>query len=61
MLILARKPNEEVIIGKGESLIKITVVQIVGGKVVRLGFEAPKDVPIHRKEVFDKIQESKGK
>ena len=47
MLVLSRKPNESVILG---SNIKVTVLDIRGDKV-RLGFEAPNSVPIHREEV----------
>lgn len=47
MLVLSRKPNEQIVIGDG---IVITVVEIRGDKV-RLGVEAPRDVSVHRKEV----------
>ncbi len=56
MLILSRKKNERIIIGDD---ITIIVVEIRGDKV-RLGIEAPKEVPVHRKEVFDSIQKEKG-
>ena len=51
MLVLTRKPDEAVYIGKN---VKLVVLSIEGGKV-RLGFEAPADVPIHRKEVYQRI------
>jgi carbon storage regulator len=51
MLVLTRKEDEEVIIADD---IVVRVVEIKGN-VVRLGFEAPSDVPIHRKEVYDEI------
>ena len=47
MLILSRKPGEEVVIGTS---IGVTVVA-VNGQTVRLGFTAPETVPIYRKEV----------
>ena len=50
MLILSRKVNEVIRIGE----IKLMVVQIRGDKV-RLGIEAPKEVPVHREEVYDAI------
>ncbi len=51
MLVLSRKLNEAIFIGDN---IKITVVDIVNGKV-RLGIEAPKNVPVHREEVAEAI------
>jgi carbon storage regulator len=54
MLVLSRKNNESIVIGDG---IVITIVDIRGDKV-RLGIEAPKDVPVHRREVYDKIKEA---
>ena len=52
MLVLSRQRDESVFIGGN---IKVTVVDIRGDKV-RLGFEAPEEIPVHRKEVFDAIQ-----
>ena len=52
MLVLSRKKNEEIVIG---DLVRIIVVEIRGDKV-RLGVEAPKEVPVHRKEVYDAIK-----
>ncbi len=51
MLILSRKKNEKVKIGDD---ITIAVVEIRGDKV-RLGIEAPTEVPVHRQEVYDAI------
>jgi carbon storage regulator len=51
MLVLTRKKNESVII---DGDISITVVEIRGDKV-RLGIVCPKDVPVHRQEVYDAI------
>lgn len=47
MLVLSRKRNESIVI---DGSIVITVVEIRGDKV-RLGIEAPREVPIHRQEV----------
>ncbi len=49
MLVLSRKRNEQVVI---DDQIVVTVVEVRGDKV-RLGIQAPRDVPIHRKEVQD--------
>jgi carbon storage regulator len=51
MLVLQRKKNESIVINDE---ITITIVEIRGDKV-RLGIEAPKEVPVHRREVFDVI------
>jgi carbon storage regulator len=51
MLVLSRKKNESIVIRDD---ISIVVVEIRGDKV-RLGVEAPKEVPVHRREVFDAI------
>jgi carbon storage regulator len=51
MLVLSRKKNESIVINDD---ITIVVVEIRGDKV-RLGIEAPKAVPVHRREVFDAI------
>ena len=52
MLVLTRKRDESIIIGDN---IVITVIGIRGDKV-RFGIEAPKEVSIHRKEVYEAIQ-----
>lgn len=51
MLVLSRKKDESVVINND---IRIVVVEIRGDKV-RLGVEAPKEVPVHRSEVYDAI------
>ncbi len=51
MLVLSRKKNESIIINDD---IEITVVEIRGDKV-RLGIVAPKDVSVHREEVYQAI------
>jgi len=51
MLVLSRKTNESIVINDD---ITVVVVEIRGDKV-RLGVEAPKEVPVHRREVFDAI------
>ena len=56
MLVLSRKKNESIVINDD---ITIIVVEIRGAKV-RLGIEAPKEVPVHRREVFDAIRRSEA-
>ncbi len=56
MLVLSRKKNESIVINDD---ITIVVVEIRGDKV-RLGVEAPKEVPVHRKEVFDAIKRNES-
>lgn len=53
MLVLSRKIGEVITIG---SEVKITVLNYDRG-VVRLGIDAPKSIPVHRKEIYDKIIE----
>ena len=57
MLVLSRKKNESIVVNGN---VTVVVVEIRGDKV-RLGIEAPAEVPVHRKEVWDAIQRSEGK
>jgi carbon storage regulator CsrA len=57
MLVLTRKHRESVVIGRPEDLdivLEITILEIEGGRV-RLGFVADTKMPIHRREVYDRI------
>ncbi len=56
MLVLSRKKNESIVINDD---ITVVVVEIRGDKV-RLGIEAPKEVPVHRREVFDAIRRNEA-
>jgi len=51
MLVLSRKKNERILVDEN---IVITVVEVRGDKV-RLGIQAPREVPIHRQEIADAI------
>jgi len=57
MLVLTRKNRESVVIGRPEDLkvvLEITILEIDGGRV-RLGFTANTTMPIHRREVWERI------
>jgi len=54
MLVLSRNLNQSIIIGE-EGEIVVTVLGIKQGQI-RLGIKASSDIPIHRSEIFDKIQ-----
>lgn len=51
MLILARKKDESIMVGDIE--VKITSI---GGDHVKIGIDAPRSVPVYRKEIYDSIQ-----
>lgn len=52
MLVLSRQRDESIIIGDN---IIVTIVDVRGDKV-RLGIEAPTEIPVHRQEVYEAIQ-----
>jgi carbon storage regulator len=54
MLILSRKSGESIVI---DGRIRVTLLRIEG-EVVKVGIEAPAEVPVHRQEVYDEIQRS---
>jgi carbon storage regulator len=53
MLVLSRKPGERIVIGPN---VEVTVVDISGNKV-RLAIDAPRDVSIHREEIYLRVQD----
>ena len=55
MLVLSRQKDESIIIGDD---VEITIVDVRGDKV-RLGITAPKEISVHRREVYDAIQREK--
>ena len=54
MLVLTRAQGEQIMIGDN------IVITVVGGHAVQLGIEAPKEVRVHRREVYDAIHGEKG-
>ncbi len=52
MLVLSRQRDQTIVIGDS---IRITVVDVRGDKV-RIGIDAPRDISVHREEVYDAIQ-----
>ena len=52
MLVLSRKRGEAITIGNG---VTITVLSVQGDKV-KLGIVAPSEVPVHRQEIYDRIE-----
>lgn len=57
MLVLSRKKNESIVIGN--DVINIVIVEIRGDKV-RIGIDAPKELPVNRREVFEAIKRNEG-
>lgn len=55
MLVIRRRRDESIMIG---DMIKVMVVDIRSDKV-RLGIDAPKGVPVHRKEIWDALQDER--
>jgi carbon storage regulator len=56
MLVLSRQRDESIMIGDD---VEIIIVDVRGDKV-RLGITAPKEIPVHRREIYDAIQREKG-
>jgi len=56
MLVLSRQRDESIMIGDN---VEITIVDVRGDKV-RLGITAPKEIPVHRREIYDAIQREKA-
>lgn len=54
MLVLSRRPGESIMIGPD---VVVTVLE-VRGDVIRLGIKAPRDVDVHREEVFLEVQQA---
>jgi carbon storage regulator len=57
MLVLTRRQNEKIIIGDN---IEVVILGIDCGQV-KLGIEAPKDMPVHREEIYQRILQEQNK
>jgi carbon storage regulator len=53
MLVLTRKISESFVVGDD---VKITIIDIIGGNKVRVGIEAPQEVPVYREEIYEQIK-----
>lgn len=60
MLILTRYPNEKIMIQVGNELITVQVLEVKNNRV-SIGVTAPKNVPVHREEIYKKIQRGETK
>jgi carbon storage regulator len=56
VLILTRRVNETLMVGNE---ITVTVLGVKGNQV-RIGVNAPKDVPVHREEIYERVQQEKA-
>lgn len=59
MLILGRRIGERIKIGDEVTITVLDVQQHHYGDQVQLGIDAPKDIPVHREEIYDRIQQQK--
>lgn len=56
MLVLSRKKEESIMVGDN---IKLTIIEIRGDKV-RIGIEAPRDVTVHREEIYEIVKKERA-
>lgn len=54
-LVLSRKEKEEIVVIAGGEMVRVAIAEIRGDKV-RLAINAPRDIAVHRSEVWDEIQ-----
>jgi carbon storage regulator CsrA len=59
LLVLTRKPQQQIMIGHGDNVVIITVQRVHGSQVV-LGIEADEDLPVNRSEIYEKIMIENG-
>lgn len=60
MLVLTRQKDEEIVFELSDKRLVIIVIVDIRGSKVRLGITAPKDIPVHRREIYDTIQREKA-
>ena len=56
MLVLTRKPQEEIVIQLGRRVVRVRVLDAGNGRV-RLGIDAPPDIAVHRQEIWQRLQQ----
>lgn len=56
MLVLTRRIGETIVVGDN---VQVTILGLNGNQI-RVGVNAPKDIPIHRQEIYERIQKEKG-
>ncbi len=61
MLVLGRRIDERICIGDDIEIIVVDILKMGGKRTVRLGITAPKDIPVHRKEIQEAIDREKKK
>ncbi|MFA6492706.1 MAG: carbon storage regulator [Patescibacteria group bacterium] len=59
MLVLARKVGQSIVIGEGDNEAEILVIEIRGDQI-RLGINARRNIPVHRKELLEQIKAEKN-
>lgn len=59
MLILTRRTSESIIIGEGDDAITIQIAGINGNQV-KVSIDAPRNIPVHREEIYQRIQAEKN-
>jgi carbon storage regulator len=57
MLVLSRRRNQKILIDTQQGRITLTVVEIRGGDLTKIGIDAPQEMPVHRSEVMQRIEE----
>lgn len=58
MLVLTRKENEQITLETSDGLIVLTVVDVRADGRVRVGIDAPKSIPVHRREVYERTKKT---
>jgi len=59
MLVLSRQRYQSIMIGEGDDVVEVMIVDVRGDKV-RLGITASPHIPVHRREIYDAIQQEKA-